>query len=78
MVNIPILIIEILWIFIWCTLCMDYFDVLASVPTTNRIIGMIIFFIGAPFFLIVNVLEFMLNLIFPDGWNDDDDDPGGL
>lgn len=31
----------------------------------------IIFIIGGPFFAIVNVLEGILNVIMPEGWDDD-------
>ena len=34
--------------------------------------ALFIFLIGAPFFLVTNVLEYILDGILPEGWNDDD------
>lgn len=73
--NAPIIIIEVLWFFLWMMLCLEYFDILSSVDASSRLAAMFIFLIGAPFFLIVNVLEAILSMIFPEGW--DDDNPGG-
>lgn len=40
----------------------------------DKIIVMIIFLIGGPFFAIANVLEQLLDCIMPPGWGGDDDD----
>lgn len=71
------IVIEILWIFIWLLLCFEYIDAMQEIPWQAQMISMFIFYIGAPFFLIVNVLETILNLILPEGW-DDDDYQGGM
>ena len=70
--NAPIIIIEVLWLFLWMMLCLEYFDILSTVDGPSRLAAMFIFLIGAPFFLIVNVLEAILSMIFPEGWDDDD------
>lgn len=35
------------------------------------ILAGIVFIIGGPFFAIVNVLEGILNIIMPEGWDDE-------
>ena len=40
----------------------------------DKLIVMIIFLIGGPFFAIANVLEQLLDCIMPPGWGGDDDD----
>ena len=42
------------------------------------IIVILIIFIGAPVFAWAGMLETILDLILPEGWNDDDDDEGKL
>lgn len=48
---------------------------MAELSLKDKLIVFFIFIIGGPFFAIVNILEAILNAIFPEGW--DDDDSGG-
>ena len=40
-------------------------------PCADFILAGVIFIIGGPFFAIVNVLEGILNIIMPEGWDDE-------
>jgi len=37
-----------------------------------------IFLVGGPFFMVSTILETMLNMFMPEGWNDNDDDSNGV
>lgn len=67
--NASTITIEVLWLFLWMMLCLEYFDILSAVGKVSRLVAMFIFLIGAPFFLIVNVLEAIISMIFPKGWD---------
>lgn len=70
--SFPLLLIEVLWSFIAMTLIIQYIEALKEISSLDRFIACMIFILGAPFFLIVNVLETLLNCIFPEGWDNDD------
>lgn len=61
-----------LWAIIGVATCLSYFDTLMQVDDWAQFIATAIFFIGGPFFLIVEILEFILDLILPEGWEDND------
>ncbi len=44
-----------------------------GLSTWDYIFVGIIFIIGGPFFIIVNVLENLLDIIMPEGWNNGSD-----
>jgi hypothetical protein len=67
--------IEILWLIISCIVLLEYAPIMAELSLKDKLIVFFIFIIGGPFFAIVNILEAILNAIFPEGW--DDDDSGG-
>lgn len=56
----------------WESICMNKFT------NFEIIIVILIIFIGAPVFAWAGMLETILDLILPEGWNDDDDDEGKL
>ena len=39
----------------------------------DKFIVLLIFLIGGPFFAITNVLNYVLDILMPEGWNDEDD-----
>ena len=45
-----------------------------DLPEQDKVVVMLIFLIGGPFFAIANVLEQLLDCIMPPGWGGDDDD----
>lgn len=67
-----IYIILLFWLLMFCTLCFQYIMLMSSIPEVDRLIAMAVFLIGAPFFFIVNVLNSILDCIFPDGWDNDE------
>ena len=71
--NVWIIIIEIMWTVMAATLILQYIDIIKDLPKSDILIVIIVLFIGAPFFFIVNILEAILDAIFPEGWDDDDD-----
>ena len=71
--NIWIIIIEIMWMVMAATLMLQYIDIMKVLSKFDILIVIIVLFIGAPFFFIVNILEAILDAIFPEGWDDDDD-----
>lgn len=62
-------VILIFWILMFCTLCFQYMEPLVSISDGDRIIAMIVFLIGAPFFFVVNILNNILDILFPEGWD---------
>lgn len=40
---------------------------------SDKFIALLIFLIGGPFFAITNVLNYILDILMPEGWNDEDD-----
>lgn len=51
---------------------------MAKLSFKDQIIVFLIFIIGGPFFAIVNILEAILNVILPEGWDNDDDSGGDI
>ena len=65
-------IITIMWLAIFAMLSFQYMDILTTVSPGNQLAALSVFLLGAPCFLIVNVLEEVLNYILPGGWDDDE------
>ena len=65
-------IITIMWLAIFAMLSFQYMDILTAISTEKQLVALFIFLIGAPCFLIVNVLEEVLDYILPGGWDDDE------
>ena len=65
-------IITIMWLAIFAMLSFQYMDILTTVSPGKQLAALFVFLIGAPYFLIVNVLEEVLDYILPGGWDDDE------
>lgn len=65
-------IITIMWLAIFAMLSFQYMDVLTAISPEKQLAALFIFLIGAPCFLIVNVLEEVLDYILPGGWDNDE------
>lgn len=65
-------IITTMWLAIFAMLSFQYIDILTIMSPGDQLAALFIFLIGAPFFLIVDVLEEILDYILPGGWNDDE------
>ena len=65
-------IITIMWLAIFAMLSFQYMDILTTISPEKQLAALLIFLIGAPCFLIVNVLEEVLDYILPGGWDDDE------
>lgn len=59
------------WVLMFYTLCFQYMMPLMSISGIERFIAMMVFLVGAPFFFIVNVLNNILDCIFPEGWDNE-------
>ena len=71
--NVWIIIIETMWLVMTVTLMLQYIDMMKDLSKPDILVVIIVLFVGAPFFFIVNILEAILDVIFPEGWDDDDD-----
>lgn len=47
---------------------------LAQAPQINKILAGILFIIGAPIFCAYTAISGLLDILLPEGWDDDDDD----
>ena len=65
-------IITIMWLAIFAMLSFQYIDILTTISPGKKLAALFVFLIGAPCFLIVNVLEEVLDYILPGGWDDDE------
>lgn len=65
-----LIIITIFWALMFSTLCFEYMVPLLQIPENDRIIAMLVFLMGAPFFFISNILNNILDCLFPEGWDD--------
>ena len=65
-------IITTMWLAIFAMLSFQYIDILTIMSPGKQLAALFIFLIGAPFFLIVEVLEEVLDYILPGGWDDDE------
>ncbi len=63
-----------LWLIAGSTLIIQYFVLVTEFTFNKWLIVCIIFLTFGPFFLLVNILESILDLIMPEGWNDSNDD----
>ena len=61
-----------LWLAIFMMLAFENLDGVRGLDPDSLFFALFIFLIGAPFFLVTNILEYILNYILPDGWGNDD------
>ena len=64
------IIIAILWATCSLLVMIQYAPYCKDMSKSDYMLVGIIFMIGGPFFVIVNVLEGILNVIMPEGWDD--------
>lgn len=67
-------IITILWSILSLLTALQIFPNCKGVEGINKIVVILIVIFGGPFFAITNILEELLNMILPEGWDDDDQD----
>ena len=65
-----------LWIIIGMLISINHAKVLSQIKSWQSLIAILIFLVGGPFFVVVTILEFFLDVILPGGWDDDDDFKG--
>ena len=68
------IIIAVLWAVCSLLVMIQYAPFCKDMPEGDFLLAGIIFIIGGPFFAIVNVLEGLLDIIMPEGW--DNETPG--
>lgn len=68
------IIISILWAIISAIMFIPNMPAAKDLSEQDKIIVVLIFLIGGPFFAIANILEQLLDCIMPPGWGGDDDD----
>lgn len=67
------LIICILWGTLSTISILEYLPVIAKLKSADKVIVFIVFAIGGPIFGINEILTTILDLIFPEGWDNDGD-----
>ena len=65
------IIIAVLWAVCSLLVMIQYAPFCKDMPEGDFLLAGIIFIIGGPFFAIVNVLEGLLDIIMPEGWDDE-------
>ena len=55
--NVWIIIIETMWLVMTVTLMLQYIDMMKDLSKPDILVVIIVLFVGAPFFFIVNILE---------------------
>ena len=65
------IIIAVLWSVCSLLVMIQYAPYCVGMPKADYMLAGLIFIIGGPFFAIVNVLEGILNIIMPEGWDSD-------
>ena len=68
------LIISILWAIISTIMFIPNMPAAKDLPEQDKLIVVLIFLIGGPFFAVANILEQLLDCMMPPGWGGDDDD----
>ena len=53
-------------------LAIENLDGVQGLTPDNLFYALCIFLVGAPFFLVVNILEYLLDGLMPEGWDNDD------
>ena len=66
------IIIAVLWATCSLLVMIQYAPYCTDMPVGDYFLAGLIFIIGGPFFAISNVLESLLGIIMPEGWDSDD------
>ena len=68
------IIIVLLWRVISTLEFIEYAPFIKEIESnSDKFIVLLIFLIGGPFFAITNVFNYILDILMPEGWNDEDD-----
>lgn len=68
------IIIVLLWGIISTLEFIEYAPFIKEIESSyDKFIVLLVFLIGGPFFAITNVLNYVLDILMPEGWNDEDD-----
>lgn len=68
-------IICVLWCLMGTTMVFPQLPKICSLEhTSDKIVAFILLFVGAPFMFVTNCITEALGVLFPEGWDDDDDD----
>ena len=59
------------WIILAIRLIMNFWDIMDEIGILAQLVLMLVLTIGAPFFFIVELLELVIDLILPEGWDSD-------
>lgn len=65
------IIIAVLWATCSLLVMIQYAPFCQDMPAADYLLAGLIFIVGGPFFAITNVLEALLDIIMPEGWDDD-------
>jgi hypothetical protein len=67
-------IIILLWGIISALEFIEYVPFIKEIESNNdKFIVLLIFLISGPFFAITNIFNYILDILMPEGWNDEDD-----
>lgn len=66
------MIVAILWAIMALVIFIQYAPACKGLDVFSWIVVSIIFIIGAPFFMIVEILETILSCFLPEGWDNDE------
>lgn len=59
------------WAILAIRLMMNFWDIMDEIGVLAQLVLMLVLTIGAPFFFIVEILELVIDLILPEGWDSD-------
>jgi len=59
------------WAILAIRLMMNFWDIMDEIGVLAQLVLMLVLTIGAPFFFIVELLELVIDLILPEGWDSD-------
>ena len=62
----------IIWALIWISICLNYIKPLSQLSFWYQLLVFIILVIAAPALFLAEIVDALLDLIMPPGWNDDD------
>ncbi len=61
----------IIWALIWISICLNYIKPLSQLSFWDQLLVFIILAIAAPALFLAEIVDALLDLIMPPGWDDD-------